>query len=64
MKKKTKITEEQIKEWLDNQVTDIDTYDPISDMDEGEHIFGACMRVAALEEQNLIIAEIKRRLKL
>lgn len=60
--KKKKVTNEQIRNWLDNQITDMKTYDPRSEMEDGDHgLWGYHLRDVK-EEQNEIVTEIKRRL--
>lgn len=49
--------------WLQDQLTDMDKYDPRSEMDEGEHIFGALARREAREQDNHIINAIIKELK-
>lgn len=50
-------------DWLKNQVTDISKYDPVPDMEDGEHVFGTCMRRDSKVEQNKIVKAIIKRLK-
>lgn len=64
MVKKKRITKSLIKNWLNSKLTDMSTYDPKNDMEDGEHIFGALSRKAEIEDDNAIILEIKKRLSL
>lgn len=60
-----KPTKQEMIRFLKYQMTDMDRYDPRSEMEEGEHIFGALARREAREEKNkmlqAIIDELRRR---
>lgn len=53
-------TKKEIEQWLNSQITNMKTYDPRDDMEDGEHIFGAVSRKRQKEQQNAIVKEIKR----
>jgi len=53
-----KVTKKMMLDWLKSGMTDLESYDPRDDMDDGEHGFGAILRRQGREEQNEIIEAI------
>lgn len=60
---KKPVSLEEINEWLNDQITDIDSYDPTFEMEDGEHITGAILRRQKKIRQNKMVDVIKNYLK-